>query len=400
MLRTDCGVDVDGAEFEELRDGNEMKLLLDILYENNIMGGGEVDENVPFANDDNFDDNNDGAGDDFENNMIFEGPDYSVNFHRHIDVKNIRDLEFDGGAVRETVYRVHLNASWGGVNLSDIMGGLEGVLEDIIGRLNESYNPHDLVRFFIQNEAFYSPHSLGLMPLHQLSIFKIFELLETLLQSDDELYLDEPLEIHVGVIRNPLGAGRSLGLNYIDDLHRLRCICKINNDDNLCLARAITVGVARADMEAAPLSNRSLRRQTKSAYYHVINPKRKLQKVRAVQLHTRAGFDVNHVPAFTDIPAFEREANTRIVVFGRGSGVKPLYAGAMTRQRTVYLLYVDHPLRQGAVGHFHTITRVRCIFGKSAFCDKCLQPYDKRYGHRGCEQCVSCRGNQCTVVFD
>ena len=72
----------------------------------------------------------------------------------------------------------------------------------------------------------------------------------------------------------------------------------------------------------------------------------------------------------------------------------------MTRQRTVYLLYVDHPLRQGAVGHFHTITRVRCIFGKSAFCDKCLQPYDKRYGHRGCEQCVSCRGNQCTVVFD
>ena len=269
ILTRDCEVDVEELELEELHDGNEMKLLMDILYDNNIVGeggdreggggggGGGGGENVPIVND-AVDDDDDGGGDgDFEDNMIFDGPDYSVNFHRHIDVKNIRDLEFDGGAARETVYRVHLDANWSGVNLRDIMGGLEGVIEDILERLRESYNPFDLVRFFIQNEAFYSPHTLGLMPLHQINIFRILELLETLLQSDDELYLDEALEIHVGVIRNPLGAGRGDGLNYVDDLHKFRCICKIGNDDKLCLARSIVVGLARADLDAIPSSNRA-----------------------------------------------------------------------------------------------------------------------------------------------
>ena len=298
-LSMDMDMDLD-LDLEELHDGNEMRLLLDILYDNNIVGDGSGEgdnNNVPILNDaDDADDrdNNDDDDDDFEGNMVFDGDDYSVNFHRHINVENIRDLEFDGGAVRETVYRVHFNANWAGVNLVDIMGGLEGVIDDIVTRLNESYNPHDLVRFFIQNEAFYSPHTLGLMPLHQLNIFKVLELLETLLQSDDELYLDEPLEIHIGVIRNPLGAGRSEGLNYVDDLHRLRCICKINNSDNLCLSRAIVVGIARGDLSEAPSTDRVLHQKARTKYYTMINSRRKLQKVEAVRLHTRAGFDLGY----------------------------------------------------------------------------------------------------------
>ena len=67
--------------------------------------------------------------------MIFDGPDYAVNFHRHIDIRNVRDIEFDGGAARETVYSVHFNVNWAGVTLKDIMGDLERVLERIITRL-------------------------------------------------------------------------------------------------------------------------------------------------------------------------------------------------------------------------------------------------------------------------
>ena len=126
MLQVEIGIDSDVIELEELHDGSEMKLLLDMLYDNNLVGEGEgegdgeveVDdrgnegENEPIVNENNDDNDND---EDMEGNMIFEGPDYSVNFHRSINVQNIRDLEFDGGAARETVYRVHLNANW--VNL-------------------------------------------------------------------------------------------------------------------------------------------------------------------------------------------------------------------------------------------------------------------------------------------
>ena len=77
MLMTDCGVDIEDLELEEIEDGNEMNLLLDIIYDNDIEGAGEAAENVPIVNDD-------GVGDgDFEDNMIFEGADYSVNFRLH-----------------------------------------------------------------------------------------------------------------------------------------------------------------------------------------------------------------------------------------------------------------------------------------------------------------------------
>ena len=121
-LSMDMDMDLD-LDLEELHDGNEMRLLLDILYDNNIVGDGSGEgdnNNAPILNDaDDADDrdNNDDDDDDFEGNMVFDGDDYSVNFHRHINVENIRDLEFDGGAVRETVYRVHFNANWAGVKI-------------------------------------------------------------------------------------------------------------------------------------------------------------------------------------------------------------------------------------------------------------------------------------------
>ena len=95
--------------------------------------------------------------------------------------------------------------------------------------------------------------------------------MESLLQSDDDLFLDEPLEIHVGVIRNPLVAGLSTGVNYMDDLRRLKSICEIKNRDNLCLARAIVVGVAKANLDAIP-------RSSKQMYESAFNEYRRVQR--------------------------------------------------------------------------------------------------------------------------
>ena len=153
----------------QVLDENQREILfLDMLYEQNIIGGGDIAENVEQGDVMEAE-----AERDIEPHRIFDGPDYAVIFHRHIEVRNVKDIEFDGGVARETVYGVHFNVNWAGVNLRDIMGGLEEVLESIITRLHESYNDQDLVRFFIQNEAFYSPHTTGLIPLHQLTIFKL-----------------------------------------------------------------------------------------------------------------------------------------------------------------------------------------------------------------------------------
>ena len=166
----------------------------------------EVDNVDDMFGDDNLDNM------DFEDGMLFEGPNYAVNFNRNIEVVH-NDLEFDEGVVRESLYRVHFDQSWENRTLTSIFTDLTELLGGIIERLRTSYDEADLVRFFITNSAFYSPQGKGLMPLRDLTLEQVLAHLEEILQSDQDLFLDEPLEIHVAVIRNPRGAGRRTGMD-------------------------------------------------------------------------------------------------------------------------------------------------------------------------------------------
>ena len=450
---------------EELeKQGGEMKLLLDLMYENNIIGGGMsrdngdgVGDNVkkkgkfkkkekkkeeekeergkgkrtgkgkangkgkakevktqppppppppPPQDMDEEEDAEDENEQDYENHMIFDGPGFSVNFLHYLEVVRIDDREFDRGAVRESVYHVHLNAALVDVHLRDIIGELGGVVEQIIERLNECYSPTDLVRFYIENPAFYSPHSLGLMPLHQFNVFKVMELLENVLQSDEYIYLDKPIEIHVGVIRNPLAEGRNKGINYLfsesDDLHYMKSIVKVTNQDNLCLARSMVIAQAKAHYDVCKENKECARHVKKAAhsrYYSLINRTGKAQTKAAQKLQREVGLPADHTASFADLPSFERMTNSRVVVFEAGLGTRPIYFGSCDeRQTTLYLLYVKNPLEAKSPGHFHVITKPHVIFGKSAFCEKCLVAFDKKTGHKGCGQCFSCKGDECPII--
>ena len=335
-----------------------------------------------------------------EEGMIYSGVDYSVNFHRYINVREVGRLDFAGGAARETVYRVHFDFNWSGVLLRDIIGGLENVLQGILERLRDNYNPQDLVRFFFQNDAFYSPHSLGLIPLHQINIFQLMDMLQNLVQSDSTLFIDKPLEIHIGVIRNPLGGTKPLGLNYLSDIASTRGVCQIHNSDNLCLARALVVANAWTDLSECQQPRGSPEHRRLFARYELLKRKTRtnLQDAVSSALHRNAGFDLNYIPALTDINAFEVFLNVRVVVFGLGAGSRPLYVGSDDRSRTLYILHVDNPMDKNSIGHYHCIKNVACIFGKTAFCQKCLVPYDKRYGHKSCNNCRSCKSLECEIV--
>jgi len=151
-------LDVEGVEVPTLGDMDNELLFLDMLYEQNIIGDGSADRRAAAAavdqgeiqrvaadepdgagdveppdndaaavngavNDDAVNDDDDDDADDIEPHMIFAGDNYAVQFHRHIHVQNVRELEFANGAVREAVYRVHFDVNWIGVNLRDIMGG-------------------------------------------------------------------------------------------------------------------------------------------------------------------------------------------------------------------------------------------------------------------------------------
>jgi hypothetical protein len=246
--------------------------LLEMISENEVYGNGR-------ANDRNVNANDDLADYDFEDHMIYDGDDYSVNFYKELPIKlqTVQNLAFDGGVVRETIYRMHLNEeSWARTTLDSIRLRLGTALELLIERLNECYQSADLVRFCFMNSKFHTPQSVGLMPLHQVNVFNLMDLIENVLQSDEELYLDEPLEIHVGIIRNPLGAGVSKGFRFFfrfdDDLHHSKSLVKIVINDSLCLARSIVVALAKINKMSNPDN-----KQLANEYSYIIDPKRNWQ---------------------------------------------------------------------------------------------------------------------------
>ena len=194
------------------------------------------------------------------------------------------------------------------------------------------------------------------------------------------------MEIHVAVIRNPRGAGRRLGMEGLfteDD--RLKCsrgITKIVNNDNLCLARSVVVALAKLNLQKIDREKSPVEwRNAQSRLTQLQNTRRKVQTREARQLHLNAGFQLNYIPSFEDIVAFERVTNSQIIVFRHGKVDKPMYVGSEERQRTIYLLYVKHPLRNNP-GHFHPIMSIEMVLGSSGFCHKCLTCYDKSKGHK------------------
>ena len=397
--------------------------LLDLVRANQLTGDGGVDEDDDEAHsslegeDETGEEratDGDSDGDksrdslenlDWEDEMLFEGDDYGVELHRNVPVA-MHTKEFGGGAIRECIYRVRFDQSWRNRSLADIFAQLTALIEGIIERLNRSYAPVDLVRFFISNTAFFSPQCIGLLKLRELTIGKIMAHLEQILQSDRDIFLDEPIELHVAVVRNPRGDGPPRDLtglfSSVDDPIRAKRSFSYVKKDKLCLARSVVVTLAKHEERRWKKSNNPVEyRRARNRLNNLQERKdNSAQDRAALDLHLRAGFSANDTPTMADIAAFERLTNAQIIVLDSAGGKvhKPLYVGADGREKTLYILYITHPLDQRFPGHFVPILNLDTAFGGTAFCRKCYLSYDKRYNHPGCGQCIVCKSDTCSVV--
>ena len=142
----------------------------------------------------------------FEEDMIFSGEGYNVNFYGNLRLQYRRGQVFGDGVAREEVYGVHFNnANWANVRLTDVLDDFFELLNAIVERLTRSYEGHDLVRIYISNRAFNVPVTAGLIPLRDFDVASILQRLEEILQSETDLVLEEGLEMHIAVIRLPRG---------------------------------------------------------------------------------------------------------------------------------------------------------------------------------------------------
>ena len=100
----------------------------------------------------------------------------------------------------------------------------------------------------IRSSALKAPISTRLIPSAQMTSSKVLGEITKVLQSNEEIPLDQSFTIDIIGVKAPTGSGKSLKvLDYSKDTHVKKSIITIKNKDNLCCGRALAVGKAIAD---------------------------------------------------------------------------------------------------------------------------------------------------------
>lgn len=139
-----------------------------------------------------------------------------------------------------------------------------------------SIEPSDLVRMSIDNQELDFPISLPFMRRSALTVDRILSEIERVLESYEQFVLDESLGIELIHVHLP-GGDVSKRKPYVDLEKLLKdktSVIRIQNTDEMCLARALVVAVAKI---------------LKDPQWNNIRQGRAIQKTMAINLHHRAG---------------------------------------------------------------------------------------------------------------
>lgn len=135
----------------------------------------------------------------------------------------------------------------------------------------------------------------------------------------------------------------------------------IDNDDNLCLARAICVGISR--------------HEDAEDVYASMRKGRKIQQTRAIALFKKAGVSLNNRGGIKEVRQFQNHLDLyQITVFRDRKGREVLYEGPTSSaldgrlRKEINLIYGEN--------HFNVIASIVGAFNCSYYCRPCRMPFN------------------------
>ena len=145
----------------------------------------------------------------------------------------------------DTTYQVQIDDRFRGQRPRDIRQGLHHMFEDILDEARRDLAGNDLGRVVIHHNGLQDPIVVPLQPWDRLKVDDVMGQIEKVLNSHQELAMKESFEITIWVINLPKGSGRRPITSLQGDKNSIqikRSLVTIDNEDQLCMARAIGVG--------------------------------------------------------------------------------------------------------------------------------------------------------------
>ena len=251
------------------------------------------------------------------------------------------------------------------------------ILKDVTRDMNEK----DRVRFVLRSEQLDLPISIPFIPLAQLTTERVFSQIERVIQSNQDFRLNDTVTIDIIHVEEPQG-GTSNGkskrttLNIREYLKKKRSIITINNNDNLCLGRALAVAVARIESDPQ--------------YRQIRESRGRIQLQRALDLHRAANVPLG-LCGLDEVKLFQAYlTNYEITIVSGDHGDSIIYPPEPGDKQPIYLYYHNK--------HFDVITKMPGFLSVCYFCHKCRKTYSNATDHMCPAMCKSCRSFEC--VFE
>ncbi|MCP5060057.1 MAG: hypothetical protein GY937_25425, partial [bacterium] len=257
------------------------------------------------------------------------------------------------------------------------------VFDEILRQQFDGTPDNTTIGVEVRHPALSYPAFLPFMPKKKLNAQWVLALLYKIMQSEEELNLDDELLLSfTSVIVPQKGAGwhkrqRGRWASWFSRMcDKGGCIQQILNKDNLCAARAIIVALAYNNREADPAAYKALRRNDRGA-----------------TAQTKSAQDLMDAAGLPDAPCgpdeikcmeqalLERGMSVQVKVFAKDCCNALLYSGTEANEQ-VYLYLHD--------GHYDIVKSPSGFFNSSFYCKHCDKAYSNRYKHRCKYVCTKC----------
>ena len=195
------------------------------------------------------------------------------NFFTVTDVKQVKVKKFNTTGMD---YIVQFTDTFAHLELSEFHGRLHEIFESLLNVITKDIPAHHQARFVLRSPQLEYPISLPFLPLSHLTTERILAEIERVIQSNREFRLNDSVQvnlIHVGMPNGGTGTKRS-EINLGKHLAKKGSIIRIQNKDEMCLARALVVSIAKIEND--------------NRYKGIVDHRRSMQTRLAYDLHQKA----------------------------------------------------------------------------------------------------------------
>ena len=185
-----------------------------------------------------IDEVNDGAG---------TSDEVSNNFFTMTDVKQVRVKKFNATGMDYTVQFTDMFAQ---LELSEFHDCLHEIFESLLNAVTKDIPAHDQVRFVLRSPQLQYPITLPFLPLSRLTAEHVLAEIEHVIQSNREFRLNDSVQVNLIHFEMPNGGTETKRseINLEKHLAKKGSVIQIQNKDDMFLARALVVSIAKIEM--------------------------------------------------------------------------------------------------------------------------------------------------------